>query len=98
MARLKSRDSEVDTQKDSLGHVNTPDACATTQIQDPWAFLVEKGGAVKSTVASNEEDLMEDVQSLQLILDGRSASALGKGGRNRWAIAPRRWETYTFPS
>jgi hypothetical protein len=52
------------TRKDSLSHVDTPDACATAQIHDPWAFLVEKGSAMKSIVASNEEDLMKDVQSL----------------------------------
>jgi hypothetical protein len=63
MARLKSRVSIAGTREDSLGHVNTPYACATTQIQDPWAFLVEKGSAVESIVPGNEEDLMKDVQS-----------------------------------
>jgi hypothetical protein len=54
---------------------------------------------VESVLARNEEDLVKDIQSLQLILWGRSAECLSNKemGGNRLTGSPRRWGTYTSP-
>lgn len=65
--------------RNSLSHVNTPDASTATQIQDPRVFLVVDRSAMKSVFAGNKEDLVENVESLTLGLVSKSASRIVKG-------------------
>ena len=66
---VRELESKGGTLESLLGHVNTPDARTTPQVQDPGAVLIAVRSAVKSMLASNEEYFVKEIESLQFGLD-----------------------------